>query len=536
MRALPGAGPQPRLLMAVLAVFIISAAVSGWSVSRNFEGGLTHEFCQYSEIGRNIRAGEGLRSRMIYSSALATLDERGIPFEEYNPVLDRFPLPAWLTAAAQALFGETDAAALILSVLALAALAAGTAYIAGLLLGPGAALAAGLIVALCPTLQRGFILWGLPDLGFAAITLAAIGLLISLRRNPAPGIYWAIAGIAGGLAWLYRSNFMLWLPLLALWIYKRGGPADGGRARNRLLWWTGGFLLAAAPGLANNLHWYGSINPPTMPWNLAHHVITETPPWLHYRVFTPGETLHQPLLLAGKWFTLLWQHLKSWPALWQFHLVWPAAAWGAARLWRKRREESAAFEGAAVYLAMLALQVCVFCFLRFEELGPLAGGRYYLWFIPAAAILAVRGAGDLKLLPRGIYFAAVLAFAAWWLVSPQGKTAYPGGLPVKDWPELREAALAAGEHGLVATNLPGQVVWYARRRSLHLPSYPADLEAIMRKHKVDAVLLTRLPLGEPECLPGWRAIATDPKALKEFSLKNGFTRYKDLGTSVLLAR
>ena len=80
MRALPGAGPQPRLLMAVLAVFIISAAVSGWSVSRNFEGGLTHEFCQYSEIGRNIRAGEGLRSRMIYSSALATLDERGIPF------------------------------------------------------------------------------------------------------------------------------------------------------------------------------------------------------------------------------------------------------------------------------------------------------------------------------------------------------------------------------------------------------------------------------------------------------------------------
>lgn len=531
-----GNNRSAALTAAVIAVFLVSAALSAWSAHRNFEGGLTYEFCHYAEIARNVRAGEGLSTRMIYPAVLALFDERGIPFGEYNPVLDRFPLHAWLTAAAQALWGDTDAAPLILSILSLAVLASATAFAAGLLWGSGAALAAGLIVALCPAFQRGFILWGLPDLGFAALTFAAAGLPLSLRGRGVPKWLWFITGIIAGLAWLYRNNFIIWLPLFAAWIYKRGGENERGHGTAGLLCWFGGFILAAAPGLAYNLRWYGGITQPTTPWNLAHHVLTDIEPWFHYRVFTLHDSLQHPLLLAGKWFSLLGMHLKSWPGLWQFHLVWPAAAWGAVQLWRKRREESAAFEGAAFYAAMLAVQVFVFCFLRFEELGGRVGGRYYLWFAPAAAMLAVRGAAGLRPVLRLVYFSAVFAYAAWWLSTPQGACAYPGGLPVKDWPELAAAARAAGPRGLVATNLPGQIVWYARRRALQLPSDPAELKAIMRRHRVDAILLTRLPLGEPGYLPGWRAIATDPAALTAFCLENGFPRVSDLGTSVILAR
>lgn len=520
---------------AVITVFIVSAALSAWSASRNFEGALSHEFCQYAETARNILAGEGMRTRMIYPSVLAALDARGIPFGEYNPVLDRFPLHIWLTAAAQSLWGANDAASLLLSIFSLALLASGTAYAAGLLWGGGAALSAGLIVAAAPSFQRGFVLWGLPDLGFAVLTLAAAGLLVSMRGRKASWL-WAAAGMIAGLAWLYRSNFLVWLPLFAAWIFWRGGAGGNGRPAARLLAWLGGFLLAAAPGLAYNLLWYGSATPPVAAWNLAHHVVVEAEPWLQYRVFTLRESLGHPLLLAQKWFSLFWLHLKGWPPLWQFHLVWPAAAWGAADLWRRRKQESAAFEYAAFYAAMLVIQVSVFCFLRYEELGGRVAGRYYLWFAPAAAMLAVRGAAGMRAPLRLAYFAAVFAFALRWLAMPQGAPAYPGGLPVRDWPELKAAAGAAGPRGLVATNLPGQVVWYAGRRALQLPSDPAQLAAIMRRHRVDAILLSRLPLGEPGNLPGWRAIATGGEDLKAFCLGNGFRRVNDMGTSVVIAR
>ena len=519
-------------LLAAAAVFLVSAGLSAWSAARNFEGGLSHEFCQYAEIARNIRAGEGLRSRMVYPAALAALDARGVPGGDAWPLLERFPLHAWATAAAQALWGENDGASLALSGLTLALLASGTAAAGSLLWGPGAGLAAGLILALGPSFQRGFVLWGLSDLGFALLTLAAAGLLLALRGRSAAGWVWAAAGLLAGAAWMYRSNFMIWLPLFGWWIYKRGGA---GRGLPRLLWWSGGFLLAAAPGMVYNWFWSGSLGQSTLPWNLSHRVVTENLPWLEYRVFTLGEPLRHPLLLAGKWWKLFLMHLKGWPGLWQFHLVWPAAAWGAFTLWRERRREGTAADGAALYLGMLAIQVFVFSFLRFEELGR-AGGRYYLWFAPAAALLAARGAWALRPAARVTYLAAAFAYAGWWLATPQGAPAYPGRLPAKDWPELRLAAQAAGPGGLVATNLPGQMVWYARARAVQLPPDPAGLEAIMLRHKVDAVLLTRLPLGEPGNLPGWRAIATEDAALKAFCLKNGFGRVKDIGTSVILAR
>lgn len=524
-----------NILLCAAAAFLVSAAVSFLSASNNFGGGLSNEFCQYAEIARNIRQGKGMTTRMIYPGALALFDKHGIAFGEYNPVIDRFPLHAWTTAAAQSVFGESDSASLILSAIFLALLAAGTAIAAGLLMNAESALFAGLLIALSPSLQRGFLLWGLPDNGFAVLTLLSGGLVIYLRAKKSVPAHWAAAGAAAGLAWLYRSNFLLWLPVFSVAAILPLGTGEG-RGAKRLLWWLGGFLAAASPGLAYNIHHYGAVNPPTVVWNLADHLLSPLRPWLEYRTYSVAEALARPAALGAKWLSLLWFHIKSWPGLWQFHLVWPAAAWGALQLWRGRKKERTFFEAAALYLALLILQVAAFSFLRFETLGELAAGRYYLWFIPAAALLAARAVRGLKAAPRRIYFAAALIFSVWWLASPQGPHAHPGGLYPGDWPELAAAAAAAGEGGLIATNLPGQIVWYSGRRALQLPAEPEDLEAIMRRHEVSAVLLTRLPLGEPGNLPGWKNIAEDPASLARFAGKNGFTRFKDLGTSLILAR
>src|SRR5438128_636449 len=111
-------------LLIPAAAFALSCAVSAWSISRHFEGGLSHEFCNYAEIGRNLLEGKGLRTRMVYPYTLALLDQRGVPYDGFAPVLDRFPLQAWLTALSERVFGATDGAVLVLSASLLALTAA----------------------------------------------------------------------------------------------------------------------------------------------------------------------------------------------------------------------------------------------------------------------------------------------------------------------------------------------------------------------------------------------------------------------------
>lgn len=522
-----------RVLLLPVLAFLLSVSVSGWSFLRHFEGGLSHEFCNYAEIGRNIISGRGLTTGMVYPFTLAVLDARGVPFEGSAPVLDRFPLHAYLAAGAEALGGAHDGSLAALSVLLLGLTAALTAAAGLLLFGPAEAVLAGTFVALNPSFQRAFVLWGQPDFGFSALVLG-LTLLLALTEEGGPGRWLGIGALAG-LAWLQRSNLSLWLPVFLAWILlRRGGAA-------RAAWFLAGAALCAAPALLYYRSWYGSFTPPTASWNLAHHVVVDTPPWLHYRVFEPFETLSSHgAALARKFLRFFWLHATSMPTWWQMTLVFPAAVLGGLELGREK--DSPARRWASLAGLMLLVQVLAFSFLRFETLGPRVGGRYYLWAAPAIFLVAAHAAtvvgrrlGRPVLVP-GVFAAAVLATFLHGLSGPQGRPAYPQGVPPARWPELERLKEETAPGALVATNLPGQVVWYAERPAVALPAEPEDLLRIHARHPVAALLVTRLRLGELEHTPAWRPLLSDPRRLESFAERGGWRVAADLGTSVLLVR
>ena len=131
---------------------------------------------------------------------------------------------------------------------------------------------------------------------------------------------------------------------------------------------------------------------------------------------------------------------------------------------------------------------------------------------------------------------SALDLRMWGLATPQGPTAYRGGLYAADWPELAEVKRVAMPDGLVATNLPGQVAWYAQRSAVALPAEPEDLLRIDERHPVDTLLLSRLSLGELENTPAWKPLLADPAALRAFAAKGRWVATKDFGSSVVLVR
>lgn len=529
MTRLRGAA-APALL--TLLFFLLSCSVSLVSFSRNFEGGITHEFCQYAEIGRNILEGKGFVSGMVTATYLAYLDKRGIPFDgqRLSPVLDRFPVHAYLSAAAQGLMGKNDAAVGALSIFLLALCAAATFWVGRRVATPWEAAAAALFVAFNPSFQRGFVLWGLVDFGFAFLTLMAVWALL---KGPAGAWRCAFAGALSGLAFLSRSNFGIWVPLfaVALWLFSE----DNRFTR------IGCFLLGAAvvsaPAWIQSWRWTGSLIPHPLAVNLADSVVDKAPS-LSYRVFAPDGILRDHFrAFAHKYWSFLTQTLKDFPALWQMNFIFPAAVFGFYEV--NAGSELAARRFFRLMLAMLVLQVLVFSGLRYEVLSPNARGRYFLWFAPAAFLLAARGAaaagrrlGDARALLIGFALGNLVFFSKH-LLSPRAPWVHPGQLMVRDWPELQAASFAAGD-GLLVSNLPAQAAWYTRHYSVMLPSDPADISAIGRKHPVAAILISRLGPGELGYAPKWAEIIDDQGRLARFCGENGFAVIADFGTAVLL--
>ena len=514
-----------------IVAFFASFAVSIWSISAHFEGGLSHEFCNYAEIGRNLTEGRGLRTRMVYPSTLALLDQRAVAFTGLAPVLDRFPLQAVLTAGAERLAGDRDGAVLGLSALCLAALAALTSAAGLALFGPWEAALAGAFVALDPAFQRGFVLWGLPDFGFAVLVLALTWLLAAPDELKTART--AAAGAVAGLAWLQRSNLLLWLPIFA---WKLGRGKGGAR---RLLEFFGAACLVSLPALLYNRRWYGSMTPPTFAWNLAHHVLVDTPPWLQYRVFTAPEALAHPSELSRKFLYYLWLHARELHGWWAMRLVFPVAVLGAWSVERDRRRRPR--DWARLCGLMLVTQIVAFSFLRFELLGPWVGGRYYLWAAPTLFLLAAHAAAHLGK-GAGFPLAAPLLFAAanltlflHGLLGPQGAPAHPAALRVDAWPEMT-VLRSLPEDCIVATNLPAQAAWYARRSAVALPAEPEDLLRIDARHPMDAVLVSTLTAAEPYNTPAWAALMADRRALAAFAVRGRWVVRRDFGTSVLLTR
>lgn len=482
-------------------------------MSRDFPGGQSLEFCHYAEIGRNLAAGRGLRTEVLYPAEAALLAARGADFGGPVRVVGRFPLFAVLVGAAQAVLGPTDAAVLAAAGFALAFAAAAAAWVLTPWLGAGGAAAAALAFALSPAVLRGFAQWGTPDLLFCALWLLFHDAWT--RRADA-----RLTGLLAALCWLARPNAVLFVPVyLAEVLYYDPG---------RLRWALGAGATAAAAGAPWAwVQWRdaGVLLNPNGLWNLAGGVLTEEPGWRYARTLSLSEFDAEKVVLLGrKALAGLWRWLSLAPRLWQMAVLAPLALLAVGMVGREPDAERRRWWPLCGVL--LAVQVLAFAPLRVESLGDHVAGRYELWFAPVWAALAVLGwrraversrwlpwTAPVALLGLGMWYARVYSL-------PELGFGHPAGAPAA-WPELAAAAPADAKE-FVATNIPGHAGWYGRRRAVLLPAGEDEFERLRGLLPVGPVLVSTLPVGQVTDMPYWLSLLRERAAADRFCARFGY--------------
>ncbi|TPW20802.1 MAG: hypothetical protein FD126_1326, partial [Elusimicrobia bacterium] len=380
-------------------------------------------------------------------------------------------------------------------------------------LGPLGALAAALAFGLSPSVVRGFALWGTPDLLFCALWLlfhAAWTRRADARHT----------GLLAALCWLARPNAILFAPLYAAELVYR--------EPERLKWG----VAAAAWGLAGCapwawLQWSAAsvlLNPNGL-WNLAAGVLTEEPGWRYARVLSLGELQPDHVFALfrkaaaglGRWLSLA-------PRFWQMEALAPFCLLG---LWAAGRElDTERRRWWPLCGALLAAQVLAFAPLRVESLGAHVAGRYELWFAPVWAALAVLGWRRATERSRFLPWAApvVLAGLGLWYGKtyslPELGFGHPAGAPAA-WPEL--AAVSEGGPGtFVATNVPGHVGWYGKRRAVLLPAGPEEFERLKALLPIGPILISTLAVGQVTDMPYWLSLLRVKAEADRFCARFGY--------------
>lgn len=491
-----------RALRPALAAFALALAWTGAVYSSYFRGANTFEFGEYAEIGRNILDGHGFTTRILYPSTVAGLAERGLAGRGRAPVDHRFPLPAYLSAAGQALFGRTDFGSVAGTLTLFAAWVALVYAAAGRWLGRREAVIGAALFAAAPAGVKYFALFNLPDVPFGALLFALHWALAELRPDAGPRRCAALGALAGAL-YLCRFNAWVWLPLYAAFLWRT-------LERPRRAAGTGAFLAAfaavAAPYALHKLSWSGALGTPDVAWNLAHGTLQAGQPWLSFKTFETAAVLRAAgPALALKALDHLHTLMLEAPMLWQAQALVPFAALGLLR-W----PGGAAARFAGLSLAALAIQTLLFAPLRFDSWGLGVGYRYLFWACPLLMLLGVRGAlAAADALPGrwrtpalgawlAVHTAFVVPFYAHDLTSIH--VDHPSKRPPRDWPEL--VWLRERGEGVV-TNLPAQAGWYADVPAVALPTDPEDVPRIVAVRPARYLMVSTLNIGTLGDLPLW---------------------------------
>jgi len=235
--------------------------------------------------------------------------------------------------------------------------------------------------------------------------------------------------------------------------------------------------------------------PVTTHWNLAHLTVMPANhlPWLQYRVFKPAAIVRAYLAeLLAKWPRLSFGgFVRDALFFWRMELV---AAFFVVSLFMAKSKRLATFLFMSV--AMLAMQVVVFSFLRHESTG-----RYYVWFAPAMAVAASYAV--LRLPGPRVRVAAVVVLVVYGLaqlvnyVGPFWYRHHYRGQPY-GWAldaNYAELDTLLPKDARVMTNEPTQVAWYLSRPTVALPTKVDDARAILRRHPVRFIYITRRLIG-----------------------------------------
>lgn len=496
-----------------------------WAYLHDFQMAWMYEFSSYAEIARSLTEGR-YQTLCVYPAELAVLENVGHPDPPW-PVTYRFPLFVLWVAGFFKVFGANDAA-MVMAGAALWALFVVAIYLVGRRLfpepGPTAALAAGLALT-TPLFFRVFTLWG--------YTCFLFGLLLLLHHyqvtqsSTLGGA--ALAGVLGGLSYLARFNFILFVPVTCGFLLWR-------RQSKLALAYLGGFLpifigysVTRPPGASQ-------LQALTLVGNLQH--LGAKVPWLDY-VAPPSalSVLSQNSgALANKALFNLFQQIE-WFFVQFGHYFWvPLACVGGYRLLSEGKQDRLKF-WLQLYLGHALVQLLVFSLLRVETLG-----RYWVWLSPCVLLLAARTylllLGDLAAGTRRLVLGVSLVIGLLWFVGQMRYSVQPGIVP--QWGnapptrlELPRLAQSLPEDALVITNVAVHVSWYCRRACVDLPNTVEEVETLLERHKVAALYVASWPQGELYNRPQWAALVGQPNWTEDLRQRLGAKRVDVLRDSVV---
>ncbi|MBI5244959.1 MAG: glycosyltransferase family 39 protein [Elusimicrobia bacterium] len=488
---------QRRDRLAGAGLFLGTLLLFVFSYRAYFSGGWTFEFCHYADIASNILSGRGFSTSTFWPCELAVLERAGAAVKETGPVVSRSPLFAYWSALWMALgradFGMALGSGLAHAFWVIVIFVIGRRFFSY----PAALLAAGLWLV-HPMLTAGYDLSGHPDVLFGCLFGLLSFLYWQALESPEPPGFGRGFGLGclAGAALLTRSSFAVWLPVFL--------AAPLLRRKTRLLLpFLTGFLALSAPWLIYSLRTFGAVSPPLLLWNLADKTLVPNLPWMEYRVYSLSDFMNADALAAllRKGWLFFNVFLKDLPTLWAMSVLFPFAAAGMIVL------GGPASGFAAWLLILLAWQAVAFSFLRYEALG-LFNGRYYLWFAPFVVLYAAaffESRFKSKAWRIGAAAALALVLQSWvsiYAAIPRDSR-HPSGLAIKDWPELKHIRGAVPSDAWIATNIPAQISWYAKRRTFNVTNRPQDLPRLLERWPAEYVFLSSHESGELQNYPAW---------------------------------
>lgn len=457
---------------------------------------------------------------MFMPFELAYLERTGHQGLLYAPSLIRSPLFAYWTALWIKITGNGDVGMVTGTAAAHGFWLLTLYYGISRLCNKRTALIVCLFWTLNPMMVSGYNLFGYPDVLFGFLVCAFLFAWWFMTRHPAlisPVALFLIGGL-GGLCYLTRSNFIIWLPFF-IWDLKR---ASWGWRRSALV--AAGFLFAFA----------FQLNQPSSPLFIVSLTTDATVPyasWLNYSVYSMKDLLSADALfsLLNKFRLNLIRFVIELPTLWWSGAFLALAIFSRDRFFR--------------WVTVLFLwQVFIFSFLRYESLGSM-NGRYYLWYAPFAIMAAVSWVLENKYKPvvKAAAAASLLIVTAHWGViysrTPR-KIDHPSRKSISQWPELAYINSHVPSTARVATNVPMLVSWYSKRSAVGIPYQPEDLQRIDKNWPIDYLFLMNHRLGEMGNYPEWQAYLTGTKGvpLREFFDQLGFVLEHNFETGLLLRR
>jgi len=482
------------LFFGVLALFTLSYRTY-------FYGGQSFEFCHYAEIASNILQGRGFSTASYDPAGLAFLDHVGAAMGQTGPLAWRYILFAYWSSFWMSVAGRGDFGMALGNGIAHALWVVFVYWMGCSLFNKRTALLSACLWGLSPLMLLGFDLSGHPDVLFGLL----FGLLniffwrvLKAQRQPSVEICAGI-GIFAGLAYLSRYSFIIWLPLYLLLPFVLRRPW----ALRMSILFLCGFLVGWADLAFYCFRHFHTLSNPFSTWHFASYTVGQGMPWSEYKVFTGLDfmSLGVAVNMIRKWFILLRDFLNGLPTLWRLPLLIPVAVMGMATA-------PSPAAGFAAWLAVLfGWQVTIFSFMRQEDLGFL-NGRYYLWLAPFIILYAVAflekhwsskawKIGGSALLVLHIFY---------WSMNYAAIPKATGEQPIPDWPEISYIREKTPPNARIATNIPTQVTWYAKRRTVNLTNNPQDLAALEARWPVDYLFVSNHQIGELYNFPHWQAL------------------------------